>query len=312
MSNAASPQPAASRIPASRHSRYRYEHLRPLKCVGNWQLTKIAGRGSYTDVYFARPMGCRPNWPADYAVKLLRSQFSRDALAIEALRREVEVASEVSHQHLVPILEAHLDGDEYYLVMPRLKGVSVGQIIAKVGHVSVRQSLWITRQVAEALYALHRHSWLHGDVKPENVMVSAEGHATLIDLGFALRKNEAMLTAQRTMRATLNYVAPETMTSAYDSDARTDIYSLGISLFEMLTGRLPFDGKTAAELIEAHRGQPIPDPRQFNPSIPDGVVRVLSRMTAKHPVRRPQDTRELVNELLPLEVAAMKSERMAG
>ena len=297
---------------ATRHSRYRHDHLRPLKCVGNWQLTKLAGRGSYTEVYLARPTGCRPNWPADYAVKILRPQFAADELAIEVLHREVEVASQVSHQHLVPILEAHLDGPDRYVVMPRLKGVSVAEVIAKAGHISTRQSLWIVRQAAEALYALHQSGWLHGDVKPENIMLSAQGHVTLIDLGFALRTNEAMNTAQRTVRATLNYVAPETMTSAYAASERSDIYSLGITLFEMLTGRLPFDHPNAGQLIESHRSQPIPDPRQFNAGIPREVVRLLSRMTAKQPVRRPQDARELVNDVLPLEVSALRSERVAG
>lgn len=295
----------------TRHSRLG-ERLRPLKCVGKWQLTQLAGKGSFTDVYLARPMGCRPNWPADYAVKILRSQFHGDELAIDCLRREVEVASQVSHQHLVAVLEASFGEAGKYLVMPRLKGVSIAQVLAKTGYVSVRQALWITRQVAEALDSLHAKGWLHGDVKPENIMVSQEGHATLIDLGFALRRSEAMMTETRTARGTLNYVAPETMTSAYASDQRSDIYSLGVSLFQMLTGHLPFAGKDAANLIEMHRTQPIPDPRKFNARIPDELVRLLSRMTAKQPVRRPQTIRELLVGLLPLEVAAMKYERIAS
>jgi len=297
--------------PVSRHSSQRSdERLRPLKCVGNWQLTQLAGRGGFTEVFLARPVGCRPHWPADYAVKMLRPQFANDQLAVDVLRREVEVTSRVSHQHLVAILEAHLDDSDgtKYLVMPRLKGVSVAQVIERVGYLSVRQTLWIVRQVAEALDALHRHAWLHGDVKPENIMLSPHGHVTLIDLGFALRKSEAMLTELRTVRGTLNYLAPETMTSAYCSNERSDIYSLGIVLFQMLTGRLPFDAKTPADLIDAHCGQPIPDPRQFKEHIPNGVVRILSRMTAKQTAHRPQSARELVTELLPLEVAAMKSE----
>lgn len=295
---------------ATRHSNVA-ERLRPLKCVGKWQLTKLAGKGSYTDVYLARPMGCRPNWPADYAVKMLRSQFTKDELAIDFLRREVEVCSQVSHQHLVTVLEAHF-GDENYLVMPRLKGVSIGQVLAKTGYISVRQSLWIIRQVAEALDSLHAKGWLHGDVKPDNIMISAEGHVTLIDLGFALRKSEAMVTELRTARGTLNYVAPETMTSALASNELSDIYSLGITLFELLTGDLPFEGRDAAELIDAHRGKPIPDPRRFNPRVPDDLVRLLSRMTAKQPSRRPQSIRELLIGLLPLEVSAMKLDRVAG
>ncbi len=299
---------AASTKLTARHSN-RKSRQRPLRSIGNWQLTQLAGCGSFTDVYLAQPKGCRPNWPADYAIKILRPKFVHDRDAIELLRREAEVASQVSHQHLVTILEAHLSGDDRYLVMPKLAGVSVAQIIERVGYLSVRQSLWITRQVSEALDALHRRKWLHGDVKPDNIMLSKEGHATLVDLGFSLRFSEAMLTEFRTVKGTLNYVAPETMTSAHCSDQRSDIYSLGISLFRMLTGRLPFAGKNASELIEAHRGKPIPDPREFNRNIPGSVVSLLSRMTAKQPLRRPQCVRELAIKLLPLEVAAMKAER---
>ncbi len=283
-----------------------------MKCVGNWQLTQLTGRGSFTDVYLARPTGCRPNWPADYAVKMLRPQFADDELAIDVMRREVEVASQVSHQHLVAVLEAQLDGPQKFIVMPRLKGVSIGQVLTRTGHISVRQSLWIARQIAEALDALHTQQWLHGDIKPENVMLSPDGHVTLIDLGFALRNQEALMTEMRTVRGTLSYVAPETMTSAYSSDARSDIYALGITLFEMLTGKLPFESNQPGALIEAHRSQPLPDPRQFAAHIPADVVRLISIMTAKQPSRRPQNVRSLVNLLLPLEVAAMKNERMAG
>lgn len=287
------------------------EQFRPIRCVENWQLTQLAGRGSFTEVYSAKPLGCRPDWPADYAVKLLRPQFTDDPLAIDVLKREVEVASQVSHQHLVAILEAHLNETPYFVVMPRLKGVSVGQIIEQAGYLSVRKALWITRQVAEALDALHKRNWLHGDVKPENIMLSTDGHATLIDLGFALRKSEAMLTEVRTARGTLNYVAPEVMTSSLCSDERSDIYSVGIALFHMLTGRLPFVGHSPSDLIEAHRGQVLPDARQFNERIPRDVVRLLGRMTAKQPLRRPQQARELIDELMPLEVATIREERSA-
>ena len=299
-------------LPSGRPSLRSDERLRPLKCVGNWQLTQLAGRGSFTDVYLAKPLGCRPNWPADYAVKILRPQFRNDKLAEDLLRRESEVAAEVSHQHLVAILEAHFTDVAKFLVMPRLEGVSIAQIVARTGFLSVRQSLWSIRQVVEALHALHRASWLHCDIKPENIMLSPEGHVTLIDLGFAQRTSEVLLGEFCTVRATLNYVAPETMTSAYTSDERSDIYSTGITLFEMLTGRLPFDAESSGELIEAHRGKPIPDPREFNRQISSGVVQLLSRMTAKQPLRRPQNTRELIAELLPLEVAEMKSARQAG
>lgn len=280
--------------------------FRPIKCVGNWQLTRLLGRGTFTEVYFAKPLGCRPDWPADYAVKLLSEKHSADPIAVAGLEREAEVSSQVSQPHLVPILEAHVSAAPYYLVMPKLEGASVGRIIQQVGHLSVRQALWIARQVAEALEALHVRQWLHGDVKPANVVVSPGGHATLIDFGLALHKHEAMLTAERTARGTLNYLAPEVMTSAYCSDQRSDIYSLGISLFEMLTGRLPFVGNNAADLIELHRRQPLPDARRFMTDLGRDVVMLLKRMTAKQPIRRQQSARELIDELMPLEVAMIR------
>lgn len=299
-------------INSTRHHRSSSDHLRPQRCVGKWQLGQLAGCGTFTDVYLAKPLGCRPDWPADYAIKLLRPKYSTNPLAIESMRREAEAASDVSHRHLVAILEAHLTTEQKYLVMPKLEGVSLGQIIERAGYISVRQALWIARQACEALASLHHKRWLHGDVKPDNIMFSSEGHVTLIDLGFSLRFAEAMLTETRAAKGTFNFMSPETMTSAYCSDQRSDIYSLGISLYNMLTGRLPFEGKSPSELIEAHRGKPLPDPRDFNRSIPDGVVRLLSRMTAKQPVRRPQTAHELIQDLLPLEVAAMRADRAAS
>lgn len=286
--------------------------MQPKKCVGNWQLTLLAGRGSFTDVYLAKPVGCRPNWPADYAVKVLKSKYADDQIAIDMLRRESQVAAEVSHPHLVAVLETHLEEAPYFLVMPRLKGVSVARIVEKAGHLSLRQSLWVCRQVAEALDALHRRNWLHGDVKPENIMFSSEGHVTLVDLGFAGHRSEAMLTEARAVAGTMNYIPPEVLTSAFRADQHSDIYSLGISLFEMLTGRLPFRGTDPAALVEAHRNQPLPDPRDLRPHLTGDVVSLLSRMTAKDPARRPQSSKELISELIPLEVSTMKAERQVG
>lgn len=292
----------------TRHSRSSRTR-QPLRSLGKWQLCKLAGCGAFTDVFLAKPRGCPPNWPADYAVKMLRREHASDSLAIELLRREAEAASGVAHQHLVTILEAHLRTAEKYLVMPRLEGVSIGQVLERAGYLSVRQSLWIVRQVSEALRALHEQGWLHGDVKPDNIMFSAQGHATLVDLGFASRFAESMITEARVARGTFAFLAPETMTSAFVSDPRSDIYSLGITLYTMLTGQLPFSGQNASELIEAHRGRPVPDPRAIRRDIPSTVVRLISRMTAKQPLRRPQNAAELVEEILPLELAAIHADR---
>jgi serine/threonine-protein kinase len=282
------------------------ERCRPIKCVGSWQLMGVAGRGSFTEVYFAKPLGCQADWPADYALKMLQPSQETNPVATRLMRREAEVGQHVSQAHLVPILEAHVREAPCFLVMPRLSGAALGQVLAAMGRLAVRQALWITRQIAEALEALHARGWLHGDVKPSNIVVSTEGHATLIDLGFALRREESYFSLDRPAIGTLHYVAPEVLTSALATDQRSDIYSLGVALFEMLTGRLPFDYTSPGRLVEAHRNQPVPDPRRLLPCLSDGIVKLLGRMMAKEPLRRPQSARELIELLVPLEVEAVR------
>ncbi len=200
----------------------------------------MAGQGEFTEVHLARPLGCRPDWPADYALKMLRPSRSDDPLAIRLIRREAEVGSQVSQAHLVPILEARVREAPTMSSCHACRGLWPSHVISRVGALAARQALWITGQVAEALSALHAKGWYHGDIKPQNIIVSTEGHATLIDLGFALRSNEPHCSGDRFAMGTLNYVAPEVLTSALRTDHRSDLYSLGITLFEMLTGRVPF------------------------------------------------------------------------
>ena len=179
-------------------------------------------------------------------------------------------------------------------------------MIARVGALAARQALWITRQIAEALNALHAKGWYHGDVKPQNIIVSTEGHATLIDLGFALRSNESHCSGDRFAMGTLNYVAPEVLTSALRTDQRSDLYSLGITLFEMLTGRVPFQYKSPGKLIQAQRSEPLPNPCQWVADLSPRAAAMLRRLTAKEPLRRPQSAAELIEELVQLELEAIR------
>lgn len=282
------------------------ERFRPPKSVGSWQLVELIGRGRFADVYSARPAGCVGDWPADYAVKILPPERTDDRTATQLLQREAEVGCQVSQAHLISVLESHVDESPRFVVMPRLNGATVSAVLAQMGHFSVRQSLWVTRQIAEALRAMHDADWLHGDVKPSNVIVTSEGHATLIDLGFALRRSESRFARNQPTMGTLNYLAPEAMTSALCVDRRSDIYSLGITLFEMLTGQLPFTADNEGDLVAAHRSQPIPDPRQWVSGIPAEALQLLRQMTAKEPLRRPQSATELIERLMPLEVLAIR------
>ncbi len=218
------------------------------------------------------------------------------------LQREAEVGRAVSHPHLVPILGASISRSPRYLVMPWLEGSTLEAMWAAGSRVDVPTVLWIARQVAEALQALHGAGWMHGDIKPGNIFLSPKGHATLLDLGFARRKHESGSAADRCVTGTYNYMAPELTTPRLRADVHSDIYALGVVLFELLSGRLPFRRTVAAELASQHKRAIPPDLARLAPHLPSEVVRLVHQMLAKEPLRRPYPPEELVGRLTALEI----------
>lgn len=279
----------------------------PPKFLGNWQLQQLIGQGTYTQVYAASPLGCPPSWPADYVVKFLRPQYAQDALARRTLQREAEVGRITSHPHLIPILETHVETELPHLVMPRLQGATLQQAIERVGHIVLTQALWLTRQVAQALQHLHDQGWVHGDIKPANIVVSKHGHATLIDLGSTMRFDESLFGEQRPFVGSLAYVAPELLTSTNRTDPSSDVYSLGVTLYQMLTGQLPFTDQDPARLVEAHLRKSPPDVSQVQPDIPEAVSEFVCRMMAKSQTLRPDTGEMLIDGLTELEIETLRS-----
>jgi eukaryotic-like serine/threonine-protein kinase len=163
--------------------------------------------------------------------------------------------------------------------------------------------LWFARQVAEGLDALWRAGWMHGDVKPSNIFISPEGHVTLLDLGFARKMAETGSAVDRYVTGTCSYLAPEWITSTLRADIRSDIYSLGVVLFELLSGGLPFDGRDLAELATQHLQAAPPNLARLAPHLPNELTDLVRRMLAKDPLRRPQTPRDVVDELAALEIA---------
>jgi serine/threonine-protein kinase len=201
--------------------------------LGPWQLVRLMSEGNFTRVYQARPVEHEvaaleessprhPSQPAAYVLKVLRKELWRDPLAIEMQRREAWVGSKVSHPNLLPVLSASVQEPPFYLVMPKLDAMPLSQLIARQAPLAVPLALWIARQVAEALDALiEATGMIHADVKPANVLVSAAGHATLIDFGFVHAPSEASRWATRPLAGTLAYIAPEMVTSALAGHAAT-------------------------------------------------------------------------------------------
>ena len=287
--------PAAVCVPSAAKPRGR---------VRQWELVEFAGSGSLAHIFRARPVGTPTDRPATYAVKMLRPCWEDDEQAIRLLQREALVGQSISHPHLVPILAAPVLEPPRLVVMPWLEGASLAARLADGQQFGVPESLWIARQTAEALDALDAAGWMHGDVTPGNIQVSPTGHVTLLDLNFARRRDEFGSAVDRPIMGTCNYLAPEYLTSALRPDIRSDIYSLGAVLFEVLAGRRPFAAETLVQLSLLHRQAAPPDLGRLAPHVPREVVQLVRQMMAKEPLRRPQTPRELVERLVALEIGS--------
>jgi serine/threonine-protein kinase len=278
--------------------------------VGPWQLAQPLHRGTLSATFLARPAGL-PDQPCQYVVKLLATEFVHDAQACQAMRQEAYVGRKVCHPHLISVLDANVRSRPYFITMPHLPGKTLRQLLESRQLLAPPAAFWIARQVAEALSALHDFGWLHGDVKPENILVAPDGHATLLDLGFARRIDQEGSAVSRQALGTFNYIAPESVTSTLGSDGRSDIYSLGATLYEALTGRLPLVGRTLAEMASQHRQARPACIRSLLPHLPQPAASLVHRMLAKHPLRRPQTAREVVHRLVALEVESFADCRVA-
>ncbi len=295
----------ARSAPGHRH----YHALGQRGVLGEWELVELLGEGQWSRVYSARPRDCAEQWPADYALKVAALDPERRRQAAGLLACEALVGRAVEHPHLVSVLAADLQSTPPYLVMPLMQGVTLDRVVAAPAPLRTPHALWIVRQVAEALAALHAAGWIHADVKPANVSLTAQGHATLIDLGFALRLGSRECAPGGSLRGSPTYTAPEMISAAMPVTDRCDIYSLGILLFELLTGQPPFVFDQPGPLMLAHLQQPVPRVRQRVPSLPRGVCELVQSLLAKEPLRRPAAT-ELMDRLVDLEIATL-AERAA-
>ncbi|HVX12264.1 MAG TPA: serine/threonine-protein kinase [Pirellulales bacterium] len=270
--------------------------------IGAWQLMRLIGEGQFSRVYAARPASHPAERPAGYALKLLADQWSGEPAAIELIRREAIVGKKVSDPHLISVLSAHVGAPPYFLVMPLLEGTTLERRLAGGERPGVAVAVWIARQTAHALQALHLAGWMHTDVKPSNIFLSEEGHVTLLDLGFARRPADSTSLVHQCLTGTMQYIAPEMITSTFRPDIRSDIYSLGATLYETLGGRPPFVAHSLEQLADKQRQGEPPPIRLLAPRVPVKLARFVHQMLAKEPLRRPQTPQELINRLVEFEI----------
>jgi len=253
--------------------------------------------------------------PAGYALKVLRKCRQKDPGAVAVMCREVQASRSVRHPRVISVLAADLHGPPYYVVTPWLPGRTLAARLAEPTGptgMDIPVVLWIVRQVAEALDGMFEAGWTHGDIKPDNVHISPEGHVTLLDLGFARRVDKTCSIDWQYFTGTGSYLAPESVATTMPSDIRSDIYSLGVVFFEMLCGRLPFEGDDLSTVITQHRESAIPSPRRFAPHIPVEIIHLVRQMLSKQPLRRPQSPRELAERLAGLEIQSFSQRTLTG
>jgi len=306
------------------HSVSTPEHLQPRQAsspsnqsptlghVGPWHLVEQLGEGALSRVFRARTNSASADGPACYAVKFLRPEWYDHPAAVQVMRREAYLGRIVSHPHVIPVLATSVLEPPYYLAMPYLAGSTLAEEIGRGDLPELPAALWIARQVAEGLAALHETAGvIHADVKPSNIFLGADGHVTLLDLGLARAPDRPESIADRPVVGTLHYVAPEMITSALAADVRSDIYSLGATLYETLCGQVPLPAADPSDIPVLHRGTAPAPLQQRVPNLPDEVAQLVHQMLAKEPLRRPQTLREVADRLAALEIATFDLRRSA-
>jgi serine/threonine protein kinase len=258
--------------------------LSPGSTFGGYQVESVVGLGGIGVLYRARQL--RLDRPV--ALKLVEPSVARDPVVRERLRREARAVAALDHPNVVPLYEAGEENGTVYIVTRWVDGTELGTLLQRDGPLAPRQAAQAAAQIAAALELAHGKGLVHRDVKPSNVIMTTEGHVYLTDFGLAKRAETAAgLTAADQMLGTVDYVAPEQIEGS-EPDARSDIYSLGCVLYEMLTGEPPFGAqKGGMAKMWAHvNAEPAPV-RQRRPDVPPALDEVMRRAMSKSPDARP-------------------------
>ena len=268
----------------------------PLKTLGKYQIERKLGQGGMGTVYLATNTDLKKL----VALKVLPRDKAKNPILVRRFKAEAQAAGQLEHPNIVAVYDSGEADGYLYIAMEYVEGIDLFEQVKRRGVIPVKRSIEIIKQVAQALQHAYEHNIVHRDIKPSNLLLKQDGTVKVTDLGLARSIDDTLetnITRAGTTVGTVDYMAPEQARSSKSADVRSDIYSLGCTWYQMLTGEAPFSDGSVTNKLQAHAIKPLPDPREMNENIPEGLFAVLQRMTAKKPSERYQTPAELLDDL---------------
>jgi len=282
------------------------ELSRGILFAGRYELIEELGKGGMGKVYRVEDKKIKE----EVALKLLKPEIAADKKTIERFSNELKMARKIAHRNVCKMYYLGEEKGTHYITMEYVSGEDLKSFIRRVGQLPVGKAISIAKEVCEGITEAHRLGIIHRDLKPSNIMIDKEGNARIMDFGIARSIKAKGITGSGVMIGTPEYMSPEQV-EGKETDQRSDIYSLGIILYEMVTGRVPFEGDTPFTVGVKHKSEIPKDPKELNIQIPDDLNRVILRCLEKEKEKRYQSAVEVRSELTRIEKGLPTTERIA-
>ncbi len=271
------------------------------KINDRYSIIRTLGEGGMANVYLAYDTILDRN----VAVKVLRGDLANDEKFVRRFQREALSASNLYHPNIVQIYDFDKSDEEYYIVMEYVEGRTLKQLLKKRGSLTITEVIDIMSQITDGMAHAHDSYIVHRDIKPQNIMILDNGMIKITDFGIAMALNSTQLTQTNSVMGSVHYLPPE-QAAGKGSTIRSDIYSMGILMYELLTGEVPYKGDNAVEIALKHLKEPVPSIRKIMPDIPQSIENIILKATAKNPENRYKDAREMHQDI----VTAMDESRI--
>ncbi len=262
------------------------------KISDRYQIIKSIGEGGMANVYLAYDTILDRN----VAVKLLRGDLASDEKFVHRFQREALSASSLNHPNIVEVYDVGEDNGSYYIVMEYIEGRHLKDLVKKRGKLTSSEVVDIMMQITDGMSLAHDAYIIHRDIKPQNIMILENGLVKITDFGIAMAMNATQLTQTNSVMGSVHYIPPE-QASGKGSSLQSDIYSMGIVMYELLTGKLPFRGDNAVEIALKHLKEPMPNIKDELPTLPQSIANIILKATAKNPKNRYSDAKEMHEDL---------------